>query len=501
MLMMGPFSRAFEAIRDVAYQYIVESRAQATISISEAWIQGAFAILAFCLIAKGIMDAEGDSFAKAAKNYVTANAKIFFVGVAVICANPITGALSSVARNQALQALTVVDTLGGLAGEADNQMKFAADQFTNFPIIAAKNMGIKTIWISQADIRAMQANMIGSGQALTMGAKAIADRLGQVSQDIQKAEAKKANASTQEKKMLDQRLTALKTSQAELQQKQTKLAMASNEACMATLQSVKEAQEFWANPFKTEDGILAMLSRISGVLSGEYTMGQLQKGADAGANKIAGLVNAENRLAQLKTATDSLATAGKVMGAVSNVGLVGNVIRVIDLIFASPAYLVGYLCALIFMIGAVIFGITIIKESFGILTYIAGFLISTSVATAIAAPVAPAFFVAFLHEKTENYGRTFLGFWMSMIFAASGLAGMAMVANGLVNGIRHSVMTEAYITFTDVYTAGSGGEMIMFSFYGLAGMVASGMCLSFVLDLIKRGAQIGAAIWSGNSPY
>jgi hypothetical protein len=51
-----------------------------------------------------------------------------------------------------------------------------------------------------------------------------------------------------------------------------------------------------------------------------------------------------------------------------------------------------------------------------------------------------------------------------------------------------------------VFAAKSGPEMLAAGLSGAAALICMGMCLSFILDLLKRGAAVGAGVWSGSFP-
>jgi hypothetical protein len=445
------------------------SKATGVISVSLAILQWVWVVVGLSYIIRVFWETEGDSYPAMAKNLILRNARVFWVSILVMNGMSLATAFRGVALAHAKGSVAIFSSLQAVAADADGWLWKIGGSFDTFPKIAARGMDIRTSWITQDQIAAA---------VKSPGNVALTNKVLSTIQDEQtKANAQQAADQARLNKLTPQSAgySAIKA-QVDADAKRVAAATtASGKAkqvgsnLQATLQAAE--QGWWGKlngKLNGNDGTLAVFTSLLGTSTAMATLG--------------------------------VATGGATVPVAASLGVVGTITKMIDFFYAVPAYLVGYLAGLIFILGIVILGVTIIKESFGIMTYVAGFIATIWVGAAIAIPLAPLFLMSFVSDKWESYGRTYVGFWMSMIFASAGLQAMCNLVGLLITAVKQPIGVKVAAGYADFATATTGGSMLAAALYCAAGLVAIGMCLSFVLDLVKRGAAVGAAIWSGSFP-
>jgi len=156
-------------------------------------------------------------------------------------------------------------------------------------------------------------------------------------------------------------------------------------------------------------------------------------------------------------------------------------------------------CVLLLIVGFTVgvVGYNLMKEGFGVCMYIVGFVLMCRIGNAIAAPLAPVFMLCLISDKTESYGRSFISFYLSMLFASAGLQGMSYA-------VGHSllIMTNfAFAVATGNLIAATTVSGVFTSVMKMAVIIyAAGMGISFMLQMVKRGAALGGGILGGSFP-
>jgi hypothetical protein len=445
------------------------NKATGVINISLAILQWVWIVVGLSYIIRVFWETEGDGYPAMAKNLILRNARVFWVSILVMNGMSLTTAFRGVALAHAKGSIAVFASLQAVAADADGWLWKIGGAFDTFPKIAARGMDIRTSWITQDEIAAAvksPGNVALTGKVLST-----------IQDEQTKATAQQAADQARLNKLTPQSAGySAVQAQVALDNKRVQAAQtASNKAQTVGSQlqtTLQAAEQGWWQKLNDKlagnDGTLAVVSSLLG---------------------------SATTMAAVSTATGGLGAP-----VAASLGVVGTITKLIDFFYAVPAYLVGYAAGLIFIVGIVILGVTIIKESFGIMTYIAGFIATIWVGAAIAIPLAPLFFMSFVSDKWESYGRTYVGFWMSMIFASAGLQAMCNLVGLLITAVKQPIGVKVAAGYADFATATTGGGMLAAALYCAAGLVAIGMCLSFVLDLVKRGASVGAAIWSGSFP-
>jgi hypothetical protein len=149
------------------------------------------------------------------------------------------------------------------------------------------------------------------------------------------------------------------------------------------------------------------------------------------------------------------------------------------------------------LIASVSVGISLFKEGFQTCMYIVGFVTLCLVGNAIAAPLAPVFMLTMVSNTTESYGRSYINFFLSMVFAAAGVEAMAILAGRSVLGL---VNLSFMLTTLDISNATSYLGLLSEMIKCAALIFSIGMASSFCLGLVKRGAALGSGILSGGFP-
>lgn len=481
-MMMGPFFRIYTAL--IGYVLNITGQAQKSLNTGIAQ-ELAFVQLTFFVGAIGLLlwhlfvQGEGESISTMVKNLITKNTKILMVGILVANGGFIASALAGVAIGQATDAVKLYAYLGQVAKTVDIQMDSAIENMQGYPMVAARVMDIHSGWITQEQI-----TRYGAGQD---GGEGVSQALGQAATRAQDLSTRAARLQSQADHATDRQVRGMyqaqaTATQAEAQRVQSVVQSAQDIVSKAKDKLAAAAQGWTAKLDPTKnDGFLAQFRRLFYLLSGEAATDGLAKSGQQGMATVS----------QISRYTNPMT---------SGTGMIGKVIGFVDWITASPAYLVGYATGLLVLLGVVILGITVIKESFAVATYIAGFLITLNLAAAIAAPLAPIFFLGFLWEKTESYARSYVGFWFSAIFAAAGLSAMSSLVISLIQGLTATMSPEVAVANISIFGAHSASEMLGAGISSAASLVCMSMCFSFVLDLLKRGAAVGAGVWSGSFP-
>lgn len=166
--------------------------------------------------------------------------------------------------------------------------------------------------------------------------------------------------------------------------------------------------------------------------------------------------------------------------------------------FTTPiAATIAFVFWVIGALAAVMAGIAIFKAGMDVVMYVMGFMAMVLVGTTMAVPLAPAFMLCLISDKTESYGQGYIRFFLSMVFAAAGVEAMATMA----------ARATYLIVSVGVHLSSFGGGMAE-SFPALflvalkmgASIFAVGFVANFMLGLVKRGASLGAGIYGGSFP-
>lgn len=157
----------------------------------------------------------------------------------------------------------------------------------------------------------------------------------------------------------------------------------------------------------------------------------------------------------------------------------------------------GLVLMLFPLLAALSVGINVFKEGFQTCMYIVGFVVMCLVGNAIAAPLAPLFMLTLLSQTTESYGRSYINFFLSMVFASAGLEAMAILAG---RSLLALVNVAFSLTVLDSALATTYLGLLSGVLKSAAVIFAVGMAASFCLGLVKRGAALGSGILSGGFP-
>lgn len=159
-------------------------------------------------------------------------------------------------------------------------------------------------------------------------------------------------------------------------------------------------------------------------------------------------------------------------------------------------YAAGWVLASIALLGIAGGGMAVLKEGFGAIAYLLGVVVAMSIGTAVAIPFAGLFMLSFLSEKTEAYGRNFVSFLFSMVFASIGLLAAAKVVAGFLTLVGSVGLNAAGLLMGKICV---GDGNIVGAAFGCAGVALGiGMFTSFIIEILKRGGAIGAGFWSGS---
>lgn len=163
--------------------------------------------------------------------------------------------------------------------------------------------------------------------------------------------------------------------------------------------------------------------------------------------------------------------------------------------------IIGVIGMLICAVGIIAAGINIFKAAYGALLYCVGFVATVVFAVSIATPLSSAFMLCFISDKTEPYGRNFVNFMLGGVFASMGMMLMAGAVSKLFLLTAQSILAEgAYrLSMVMIYTT-SIGEFLLACLTTAGAMMIAGMAFTFIADFIKKGAAVGAGIFSGHFP-
>lgn len=163
--------------------------------------------------------------------------------------------------------------------------------------------------------------------------------------------------------------------------------------------------------------------------------------------------------------------------------------------------IIGIIGVLICAIGAIAAGINIFKAAYGALLYCVGFVATVVFAVSLAKPLAPAFMLCFITDKTEPYGRNFVNFMLGGVFASMGMAMMAGAVSSLFKLTAQTIISEgAYRLAMVQVNTGSIGDFLLACLTMAGAMMVAGMAFTFIADFIKKGAAVGAGIFTGHYP-
>ena len=456
------------------------------ISVPASIIQVVFMTAAFVVLVKSILSTEGDTFPGMVVSFVKANARVFWVSILVMCGSFLATALGGVAKAQAQSAMVISTSLESVVVSIDIWKNKLVTNSEVYPNIAAAIMG-------------SHSDLFPAGKVAEAISGGLTSELGKSSLDAVAGAAKKANVKLASLNTQLQNAQANGMSQAGIKALQGQVSVAqadanhvggpgklAKEAKMNLLKLEAQTSRLDADMASGAGGYIRAVGGAVADAGNKLTgwFGHHPAGALAGGVGVAGVV--------------AIAPAAATIGGL--VGIFTAITDVVNFIQAIPPYVVGYGCWLIQMVGLMVLAVTVMKESFAVLTYIAGFVMTVNFAICCAAPLAPVFLMTLLSDKYESYARTYFGFWMSMIFASAGLAAMARMVGTLINGIMATIGVEVGVGYLSVMGAHSVGDMFAGALMSCGELIVVGMCMSFVLDLVKRGASVGAGIWSGNFP-
>ena len=161
----------------------------------------------------------------------------------------------------------------------------------------------------------------------------------------------------------------------------------------------------------------------------------------------------------------------------------------------------GILGACICMIAILAAGMQIFKAAYGALMTCVSFVATVTFGFALAAPVSPAFMLCFLSEKTEHWGRNFVNFLLSGVFASLGLFLMVSGVGFLFRTITVAMLPQISLELMAVQAATVNLGDFFLSILRLGGYaMLTGMAITFTADLVKKGAAVGAGLFTGHFP-
>jgi hypothetical protein len=164
--------------------------------------------------------------------------------------------------------------------------------------------------------------------------------------------------------------------------------------------------------------------------------------------------------------------------------------------------IIGILGMLICAIGVLAAGINIFKAAYGALLYCVGFVAMVVFAVALAKPLSPAFMLCFITDKTEHYGRNFVNFMLGAVFASMGMCMMTTAVSSLFALTSQTLITEgAYRLSVVQLSTGSIGDYLLACLTMAGAMMVAGMAFTFIADFIKKGAAVGAGLFTGHFPH
>ena len=163
--------------------------------------------------------------------------------------------------------------------------------------------------------------------------------------------------------------------------------------------------------------------------------------------------------------------------------------------------ILGLVGAAVCMIAIIAAGVQIFKAAYGALMVCVGFVATITFGFALAAPVSPAFMLCFLSDKTEHWGRNFVSFILSAVFASMGLSLMVSGIGFLFRSITVVMLSQISLELLAVQAATVDLGEFIFAILRLGGIaMVSGMALTFAADLVKKGSAVGAGIFTGHFP-
>lgn len=163
--------------------------------------------------------------------------------------------------------------------------------------------------------------------------------------------------------------------------------------------------------------------------------------------------------------------------------------------------LAGFLGALICAGVVLMTAVNVIKSAYGAILHLVSFIATVIFAAAISIPLAPAFFLCFISDKTESYGRSFVNFWFSAVFASMGMCLMAHPMVAVWKLLAQSLLIDGQVALIQVlHNTDTLSQFAMSILIFAAYLVVFGMAFTFVGDFLKKGAAVGSGLFSGHFP-
>lgn len=152
-------------------------------------------------------------------------------------------------------------------------------------------------------------------------------------------------------------------------------------------------------------------------------------------------------------------------------------------------------------VGIILCGVNIFKAAYGAVLYTVTATAGIIFAVSMAGPLSPLFFLCFLSDKTEGFGRNFVNFMLGGLFASMGMMLAAKACGSVFTLLAQSLLAQgAYRISQIIQHTDSMGSFFMACLTSAGAMMVAGMAFTFIADFIKKGAAIGSGIFSGHYP-
>lgn len=161
----------------------------------------------------------------------------------------------------------------------------------------------------------------------------------------------------------------------------------------------------------------------------------------------------------------------------------------------------GVVAACVCMLAILAAGLQTFKAAYAALMTCVGFVATVTFGFSMAGPLSPAFMLCFLTDKTEHWGRNFVNFILSGVFASLGLYLMCSGIGFLFRTITTAMIPQISLELMAVQAATVNIGEFVFAVLRLGGYaMLAGMAVTFVGDLVKKGMGVGAGLFTGHFP-
>jgi len=374
----------------------------------------------------------------------------FIVYVLVLAAPALIAGFGRIARGNVQHAFCLVNTMDGVAAQADSGLKALVTSWDAIKQSAAAALGICT-----EDYNAPSRSLEIHNLKASPEAKAARKQLQDVTVQMQKELAGMGSPSP--------------NSPAGRQKAAFEKQIATNQELIKTgdtaLKSISpEEQARWA---AYQKATMDEATQSTGLI--------VAKALGVGVTSTAGIV------AGAKLGGTQGAIAGGVIGAGTAYGMEGGFSELKQ--YFEQRVLIPVVAGFFFLIcalGAGYFGMAAIKQTIAVASYIVSVWAMVSVGVAIALPVSGLFMLCFLGEKTWHYGQNFISFWFSMIFGTLALATLAALLASAIPVAINRFVAGAMMGILSLSGANSFTSLVTGTVSVVAGFFAAAMVLNFL---------------------